>query len=43
MALSGVIVSACGPVGLGDEVSEAVRLVDGSRRKAVGGVELYEE
>jgi hypothetical protein len=41
--LSGVIVGACGPVGLGDEVSMAVRLIDSPKRKAVGGVEFYEE
>jgi len=41
--VSGVIVGVCGPSGLGDEVSEAVRVVDDSRRKAVGGLELYEE
>ena len=42
-ALSGVIVCACGPVGLGDEVSRAIGQVDSARRKAVGGVELHEE
>jgi len=42
-ALSGIIVCACGPVGLGDEVSRAIGQVDGARRKAVGGVELHEE
>jgi ferric-chelate reductase len=41
--LSGVIVGACGPVSLGDDISEAVRQVDNHQRKAVGGVELYEE
>jgi len=42
-ALSGVIVGACGPVGLGDEVSQAIGQVDSGRMKAVGGVELHEE
>jgi hypothetical protein len=42
-ALSGVIVGACGPVGLADEVCRAVGQVDNRRRKAVGGVELHEE
>jgi ferric-chelate reductase len=42
-ALSGVIVGACGPIGLGDEVSQAIGQVDNGRRKAVGGVELHEE
>src|ERR1700676_5516658 len=32
--LSGVIVGACGPVGLGDEVSRAVGQVDSGRRRA---------
>jgi ferric-chelate reductase len=41
--VSGVIVGVCGPVELGDEVSDAVRCVDVSRREAVGGLELYEE
>jgi len=41
--LSGVFVGACGPVELGDDVSEAVRQVDSNKRKAVGGIELYEE
>ena len=40
---SGVIVGACGPVGLCDDVAEAVRQVDSNKRKAVGGVELHEE
>lgn len=42
-ALSGVIVGACGPIGLGDEVARAVGQVDNQRRKAVGGIEIHEE
>lgn len=42
-ALSGVVVGACGPVGLADDVSRAVGQVDSRRRTAVGGIELHEE
>ena len=42
-ALSGVIVGACGPCGLTDEVSKIIGQVDSVKRKAVGGVELHEE
>jgi len=42
-ALSGVIVGACGPVGLGDEVSREIGHIGSERMKAVGGVELHEE
>lgn len=41
--IMGVIVAVCGPVGLGDDVVKAVGAVDGKRRDAVGGVEIYEE
>jgi len=41
--LSGVIVGACGPVGLGDEVSRAIGQVDSRTRRAVGGVDVHEE
>lgn len=41
--LNGVFVGCCGPVGLGDSCSEAVRLVDAKRRDQVGGVEIHEE
>lgn len=41
--LSGVVVSVCGPEGLGDDVRKAVGGVDPRRYKAVGGVELCEE
>jgi len=41
--LNGVIVAVCGPPGLGDQVSTAVRNVDSKKRDAVGGIELYEE
>ncbi|KIJ12744.1 ferric reductase [Paxillus involutus ATCC 200175] len=43
MDITGVVVGACGPVGLGDEVSQAVSAVDPGRRWAVGGIEMYEE
>jgi ferric-chelate reductase len=37
------VVGACGPVSLHDQVRKAVGEVDGSRRDAVGGIELCEE
>ncbi|KAG6376754.1 hypothetical protein JVT61DRAFT_1775 [Boletus reticuloceps] len=43
MNISGVVVGACGPVGIGDEVAEAVSAVDPGRRWAVGGIEIHEE
>ncbi|KAF9239998.1 hypothetical protein BU15DRAFT_74226 [Melanogaster broomeanus] len=43
MDITGVVVGVCGPVGLGDEVSQAVSAVDPGRRWAVGGIEMYEE
>lgn len=41
--INGVLVGACGPSGLVDDVSEAVGLVDPSRRDQVGGIEMHEE
>lgn len=43
MDITGVVVGTCGPVGLGDEVSQAVSAVDPGRRWAVGGIEIHEE
>ncbi|KAF8443885.1 hypothetical protein L210DRAFT_3395367 [Boletus edulis BED1] len=43
MNISGVVVGSCGPVGIGDEVAEAVSAVDPGRRWAVGGIEIHEE
>lgn len=42
-ALTGVIVGACGPVGLADDAARAVGQIDSVKRKAIGGVELHEE
>ncbi|KAJ6465134.1 hypothetical protein DFH09DRAFT_1278283 [Mycena vulgaris] len=39
----GLIVGVCGPVGLADDVSRAVGLVDPVRRDEIGGIELHEE
>jgi len=41
--LNGIIIGVCGPSGLGDQVSGAVRRADPKKRDAVGGIELYEE
>lgn len=43
MDITGVIVGVCGPVGLGDEVTQVVSSIDASRRWAVGGIEMHEE
>ncbi|KAG8221543.1 ferric reductase like transmembrane component-domain-containing protein [Butyriboletus roseoflavus] len=43
MDITGVVVGVCGPVGIGDEVSQAVSAVDPGRRWAVGGIEIHEE
>lgn len=43
MNITGVVVGVCGPVGIGDEVSQAVSAVDPGRRWAVGGIEIHEE
>ncbi|KIJ60791.1 hypothetical protein HYDPIDRAFT_170073 [Hydnomerulius pinastri MD-312] len=43
MDITGVVVGVCGPVGLGDEVAQAVSAVDPGRRWAVGGIEMHEE
>lgn len=39
----GLLVAVCGPVGLGDDVSKAVGLVDPVKRDAIGGIEMHEE
>ncbi|KAJ7182696.1 hypothetical protein C8R43DRAFT_1116328 [Mycena crocata] len=39
----GLIVGVCGPVGLGDDVSRAVGLVDPMKRDQIGGIEIHEE
>lgn len=41
--ITGMIVPVCGPVGLADDVSNAVAKVDPLRRDQVGGIELHEE
>jgi len=43
MNITGVLVGVCGPVGIGDEVSQAVSAVDPGRRWAAGGIEIHEE
>ena len=43
MNITGVVVGVCGPIGIGDEVSQAVSAVDPGRRWAVGGIEIHEE
>ena len=43
MNITGVVVGVCGPVGIGDEVSQAVSAVDPGRRWAAGGIEIHEE
>ncbi|KAJ7040741.1 hypothetical protein C8F04DRAFT_1032152 [Mycena alexandri] len=40
---SGLIVGVCGPVGLGDDVSKAVGLVDPAKRDEIGGIEIHDE
>ncbi|KAJ7768302.1 hypothetical protein B0H16DRAFT_313474 [Mycena metata] len=40
---SGLVVGVCGPVGLGDDVSKTVGLVDPAKRDEIGGIELHEE
>jgi predicted ferric reductase len=41
--ITGIIVAVCGPAGLGDDVVQAVGAVEGKRRDAVGGIEIFEE
>lgn len=41
--LSGLLVGVCGPSGLGEEVRKAVTLIEGSRFRKVGGIEVVEE
>ena len=41
--VNGVVVGVCGPAGLGRDVKEAVRGLDGGRKRACGGVEVHEE
>ncbi|KAH7890412.1 hypothetical protein F5I97DRAFT_1799605 [Phlebopus sp. FC_14] len=43
MDITGVVVGVCGPMGLGDEVSQIISAVDPGRRWAVGGIEMHEE
>ncbi|KAJ6504187.1 hypothetical protein C8R47DRAFT_968696 [Mycena vitilis] len=40
---SGLIVGVCGPVGLADDVSKSVGLVDPGKRDEIGGIEIHEE
>ncbi|KAJ6551431.1 hypothetical protein B0H19DRAFT_1157610 [Mycena capillaripes] len=40
---SGLIVGVCGPVGLADDVTKAVGLVDPAKRDEIGGIEMHEE
>ncbi|KAJ8503419.1 hypothetical protein ONZ45_g10874 [Pleurotus djamor] len=40
---TGMLVGCCGPVGLGDDVAEAVASVEKVRRDQVGGIEIHEE
>ena len=42
-AITGLVVGVCGPVGLSDDVVEAVNNVEAIRRDQVGGIEIYEE
>ncbi|KAJ7472300.1 hypothetical protein B0H11DRAFT_1349789 [Mycena galericulata] len=39
----GMIVGVCGPVGLADDVTNAVGLVDPAKRDQIGGIEVHEE
>ncbi|KAJ7153935.1 ferric reductase like transmembrane component-domain-containing protein [Mycena crocata] len=39
----GLIVGVCGPVGLADDVSRAVGLVDPVRLEQIGGIEIHDE
>ncbi|RDB26830.1 Ferric reductase transmembrane component 5 [Hypsizygus marmoreus] len=41
--ITGMLVGVCGPVTLGDDVSNAVGAVDPMRRDQVGGIEIHEE
>jgi len=41
--ITGMVVGVCGPVGLGDDVAQAVNGVDPTRRDQVGGIEICEE
>ncbi|KAJ7621189.1 ferric reductase like transmembrane component-domain-containing protein [Roridomyces roridus] len=40
---SGMIVGVCGPVGLGDDVTKSVGLIDPEKRDLIGGIEMHEE
>ncbi|PCH39469.1 iron reductase [Wolfiporia cocos MD-104 SS10] len=40
---NGVVVGVCGPIALGDEVSNTVRAYPKERQRAIGGIELHEE
>ena len=41
--ITGMVVGVCGPVGLADDVAQAVSGVDPTRRDQVGGIEICEE
>ncbi|KAJ7793934.1 hypothetical protein B0H14DRAFT_3558649 [Mycena olivaceomarginata] len=40
---SGLLVGVCGPVGLADDVSKAVEVVEPAKRDQIGGIEIHEE
>ncbi|KAJ7363839.1 hypothetical protein DFH08DRAFT_1072745 [Mycena albidolilacea] len=40
---SGLLVGVCGPVGLADDVSKAVEVVEQVKRHQIGGIEIHEE
>jgi hypothetical protein len=40
---SGLLVGVCGPVGLADDVSKAVEVVEQAKRDQIGGIEIHEE
>lgn len=41
--ITGIIVAVCGPTSLAEDVVKVVSAVEGRRRDAVGGIEIYEE
>ncbi|KAF8811101.1 hypothetical protein BYT27DRAFT_7221556 [Phlegmacium glaucopus] len=42
-SITGMVVGVCGPIGLADDVVEAVNSVEPIRRDQVGGIEIHEE
>jgi hypothetical protein len=40
---SSLLVGVCGPVGLADDVSKAVEVVEQAKRRQIGGIEFHEE